>query len=98
VLALFEILYSTNIYWGKVRDSYAEDKSSAVPDRPAARPKPAQAIQLTASDILKLNRPRAVGRQAISLEMEVDQYLSNPNCGASILGFWQVVLILTNQM
>ena len=44
MLALFEILYSTNIYWGKVRDSYAEDKSSAVPDRPAARPKPAQAI------------------------------------------------------
>lgn len=95
MLALFKNLYSTNIYLEKVRDSYPEEKSS-VPDRSVARPKPAQAAQLTASDILKLNRPRNVGRQAITLEMEVDQYLSNPNCGTSTLGFWQVVLILTN--
>jgi hypothetical protein len=98
VLTLFEKFYNTNIYCGKVRDLCSEDRSSAVPDRLAARPKPAQAAQPTASDILRLNRPRTVGRQAISLEMEVDQYLSNPNSGTSILGFWQVVLILTNYL
>jgi hypothetical protein len=27
--------------------------------------------------------------------MEVDQYLSDPNSGTSILNFWQVVLILS---
>lgn len=102
MLTLFEKLYSTNIYCGKVRDSCSEDKSvPGLPDRLGpARSKPVQAAQPTASDILGLNRPRTVGRQAISLEMEVDQYLSNPNFGTSILNFWQVniVLILTNYM
>jgi hypothetical protein len=75
----------------KVRNS--EDKS--VPDRPATS-KPAQPAKPTASDILGLKQKRTKGRQAVSLEMEVDQYLSNPDSGTSILDFWQVVLILSN--
>ena len=71
----------------KVRDS--EDKS-AVPDRAAAL-KPAQQTKPTASDILGLKRTQTKGRKPIYLEMEVDQYLSNPNSGTSILDFWQVV-------
>ena len=70
----------------KVHDS--EDKSS-VPDRVAS--KPAQPTKPTASDILGLKRTQTKGRKPISLEMEVDQYLSNPNSGTSILDFWQVV-------
>jgi hypothetical protein len=78
----------------KVRDSFSEDRSAqAIPNRPATS-KPAQ-HQTTASDILGLKRKKTMGRQDVSLEMEVDQYLSNPNSGTSILDFWQVVLILS---
>ena len=79
----------------KVRDSCSEDRS-AIPSQ-AATSKPAQPARpeatASASDILGLKRKKAMGRQAVSLEMEVDQYLSNPNSGTSILDFWQVVLI-----
>ena len=83
----------------KVRNTSSDDPSSAVPDQPAP-PKPAVP---SASDILGLTRGRLgqramMGRQPVSLEMEVDQYLSNPNSGTSILDFWQVVLILTSYM
>ena len=76
----------------KVQDTCSED--SAIPGRPATS-KSAQPAQATASDILGLKRTRTAGRQTISLEMEVDQYLSDPNSGTSILNFWQVVLILS---
>ena len=73
----------------KVHDSSsASEDRSAIPSRPATS-KPTEA---TASDILGLKQKK--GRQDVSLEMEVDQYLSNPNTGTSILDFWQVVLIL----
>ena len=77
----------------KVRDSCSEDSDrSSIPSRPAAS-KSAQPPVATASDILGLKRKQTTGRQAVSLELEVDQYLSNPNSGTSILEFWQVVLI-----
>jgi hypothetical protein len=82
----------------KVRDTCSEGRtaaaSSAIPGRPATS-KPAQPAKATASDILGLKRTRTPGSQAISLEMEVDQYLSNPNSGTNILNFWQVILILS---
>ena len=81
----------------KVRESCSEDKSSSVSDRPATS-KSAQHAQPTASDILGLKWPQTTGKQTLSLEMEVDQYLSNPNTGTSTLDFWQVVLIPTNYM
>jgi hypothetical protein len=83
----------------KVRDSCSEEKS-AIQDRPPASKPAAQpaSAQPTASDILGLKRTRTIGKQPVSLEMEVDQYLSNPNSGTSILDFWQVVLILSNYM
>jgi hypothetical protein len=76
----------------KVQDTCSED--SAIPGR-SATSKSAQPAQATALDILGLKRTRTAGRQTISLEMEVDQYLSDPNSGTSILNFWQVVLILS---
>jgi hypothetical protein len=51
-------------------------------------PKPSQK---GAADILGLNRTRMTAQQGISIEMEVDQYLSNPNHGTGILEFWQVM-------
>ena len=77
--------YIVLIFIVKVRDSSASEDRSAIPSRPATS-KPAEA---TASDILGLKRKK--GSHYVSLEMEVDQYLSNPNSGTSILDFWQVV-------
>ena len=76
----------------KVRNS---EEKPAVPDRPATSKPPAQPAKPTASDILGLKQPRTKGRQQVSLEMEVDQYLSNPDTGTSILDFWQVVITLS---
>jgi len=73
-------------------NSRSEDKSSTIPNQPA----PSKPAQPTAADILGLKRQQISGRQPISLEMEVDQYLSNPNSGTSILNFWKVVLIFHN--
>ena len=80
----------------KVRNRSSENKSSSTsghtaPSKPSSRPK-------LAADILKLNwQPTSESRQpTISLEMEVDQYLSDPNQGTGILEFWQVVLIFLN--
>jgi len=55
-------------------------------DRPAAKPS-----QKSAADILGLNCARISPQQGISIEMEVDQYLSNPNQGTGVLEFWQVM-------
>lgn len=57
---------------------------------PTQIPKPSQP---TAKDILRLHRVRAnKTSQEVSLEMEVNQYLSDPNEGTGILEFWQVWL------
>jgi hypothetical protein len=53
-------------------------------------PRAASKSHPTAADILRLKRTRAPAEQAISLEMEVDQYLSDSNEGTGILEFWQV--------
>jgi hypothetical protein len=72
----------------KLRASTAEDPR-IVPDQSASRPS-----RPTAADILGLNRQRATGKQGVmSLEMELDQYLSDPNSGTGILEYWQVNLI-----
>jgi hypothetical protein len=71
---------------GKVRTATAANPSNNL-NQPAP-PKPSRP---TAADILGLNRQRNAGQQKISLEMEVDQYLSNPNEGTGVLEFWQVV-------
>jgi len=65
---------------------YFESSVPAKPARPAQKPS-----QPTAADILQLNRIRPAGKQtAISLEMEVDQYLSDPDQGSGIVEYWQV--------
>ena len=51
---------------------------------------PAKPSQKSAADILGLNHTRMPTQQEISIELEVDQYLSNPNKGTGILEFWQV--------
>jgi hypothetical protein len=54
---------------------------------PPAASKPSKS---SAADILGLKRQRTGAKQGISLENEVDQYLSNPEDGTGILEFWQV--------
>jgi hypothetical protein len=71
---------------GKVRTASAAD-----PPTNLNQPAPTKPSRPTAADILGLNRQRNVGQQKISLEMEVDQYLSNSNEGTGVLEFWQVV-------
>jgi hypothetical protein len=74
----------------KLRASAAEEPTSLVPDHSA----PSKSSKPTALDILGLNRQRNTGRQReISLEIELDQYLSDPNQGTGILEYWQVDLI-----
>lgn len=46
----------------------------------------------SAADILRLNRPSA--QQTLPVEMEVDQYLSDPDTGSGTLEFWQVIFLL----
>jgi hypothetical protein len=75
----------------KVRDCCFENKTLAAPKQPA----PSKPSQPTAADILGLRRQRPTASQAVSLEMEVDQYLSNLETGSGTVTFWQVVLILT---
>ena len=84
-------LYDINI--GKVRASAATDPSTVLDQPQAAAPKPSRP---TAADILGLNRQQrnaeqVAGQQKISIEMEVDQYLSDSNPGTGVLEFWQVV-------
>jgi hypothetical protein len=88
-------LYDINI--GKVRASAASttDPSTVLDQPQAAAPKPSRP---TAADILGLNRQQrnaeqagVAGQQKISIEMEVDQYLSDSNPGTGVLEFWQVV-------
>jgi hypothetical protein len=43
-------------------------------------------------DILGLNRVTS-SKPEVTLEKEVDQYLSNPNAGSGILAFWQVICV-----
>lgn len=74
----------------KLRASAAGEPTSIVPDHSA----PLKPSRPTAADILGLNRQRNTGRQReISLEMELDQYLSDPNQGTGILEYWQVGII-----
>jgi len=80
----------------KICNHSSEDKSSSTsgqtaPPKPSSRPK-------LAADILKLNRQLTSesGQPTISLGLEVDRYLSDPNQGTGILEFWQVVLIFMN--
>ena len=74
---------------GKLRASAAED-ASIVPEQIAPKPS-----RLTSADILGLNRQRAAGKQRImSVEMELDKYLSDSNSGTGILEYWQVNLII----
>jgi len=45
-------------------------------------------------DILGLNRVSS-SKPEVTLEKEVDQYLSNANAGSGILAFWQVICVLS---
>jgi hypothetical protein len=76
------------IFYGKLRLYEGNGSTSAMGQ--AAPTKPSQP---TAADILGLNRQRNLGqKKTVSLEMEVDQYLSDPNQGTGILEYWQVDL------
>ena len=83
------VLYDINI--GKVHALSATDPSKVLDQPILAAPKPSRP---TAADILGLNRQQQnagqAGQQKVSIEMEVDQYLSDPDQG-SVLEFWQVV-------
>jgi hypothetical protein len=81
-------------------DYHTKLQSHIASNNPAPA-QPAQPIQIpktsqpTAKEILGLRRTRTAagtaGSQATSLEMEVDQYLSDPNEGTGIiLEYWQV--------
>jgi hypothetical protein len=73
----------------KLHTFSAIDEPSVVQERPAQ----SKATQSTAADILGLNRQRTSGKQkSVSLEMEVNQYLNDPNQGSGILEYWQVVI------
>jgi hypothetical protein len=71
----------------KVRASSASGTKSTVPDQ---QPAP-KSSRVDPMEILKLKRQRNAGSQSISVEMEVDQYLSDSNEGTGTLEFWQVV-------
>jgi hypothetical protein len=45
-------------------------------------------------DILGLNQVTST-QPKVSLEKEVDQYLSNHNSGSGMLAFWQVINVLS---
>ena len=72
----------------KLCASSAENQSPAIPAQPA----PSKSSQPTAADILGLNRQWGIWQQPVSLEMEMDQYLSDSNQGTGTLEFWQVIL------
>jgi hypothetical protein len=79
-----------NLLLSKLRSHCASSiNAPAAPTQPTQIPKPSQ---LTAKEILGLRRPRTnKSSKEVSLEMEVDQYLSDPNEGSGdLLGFWQV--------
>ena len=57
----------------------------------SAAPAPAKSSHRTPEEILGLNKGKKSADPRLSLELEVDQYPSNPNSGTSILSFWQVV-------
>lgn len=78
------------ILLSKLRSHCATSGIGNAPAPPTQIPKPSQP---TAKDILRLHWVRAnKTSQEVSLEMEVDQYLSDPNEGMGILEFWQVWL------
>lgn len=58
---------------------------------PPGPPAPAKSSQPSAADILGLHQVQKSAQPWLSLELEVDQYLSNPSSGKGILSFWQVV-------
>src|SRR5271155_3530603 len=66
--------------------AYFESTVPAKPAQPARKPS-----QPTAAGILQLNQIRPAGKQtAISLEMKVDQYLSDLDQGSGIVEYLQV--------
>lgn len=72
----------------KNANSSAAQSGPTQVTRPSLIPKPSQP---TAKEILGLRRPRAnKTSQKVSLETEVDQYLSDTNEGTGIMEFWQV--------
>ena len=76
------------IFYGKLHLYEGNGSTSAVGQTAPIKPS-----QPTAADILGLNRQRNLGhKKTVSLEMEVDQYLSDPNQGTGILEYWQVDL------
>jgi hypothetical protein len=89
-LFLFNIYVLIIFIAEKLCASAAAELTSIVPDHSA----PSKSSWPTAADILGLNQQQNTGRQReISVEMELDQYLSDPNQGTGILEYWQVDLI-----
>ena len=81
-------MQSQNLLFLKIR-SYLPSTDN-VPAQVAPKPKPSQP---TAQDIFRLpirGQGRGATSQKTTLEMEVDQYLSNPNPGTGSVEFWQV--------
>ena len=57
-------------------------------------PAKSSSSQSTAMDILGPNQVTST-KPKISLEKEVDQYLSNPNSGSGMLASWQIMNVLS---
>lgn len=71
--------------------SHCASNVPAAPTQPGQPSQIQKPIKPTAKEILNLHRPRTnKASQEVSLEMEVDQYLSDPNEGTGTLEFWQV--------
>ena len=81
------IKYILKKYWYKLHPYATSPPTTHERDRPTAAKPP----QKSAADILGLNRARIPAQQGIPIEMEVDQYLSNPDQGTGILEFWQMI-------
>ena len=85
---LLEIYALTDTCWSKLQPYVVPTGTTRGQTTRPVVPKPSQK---GAADILGLKRTRMTAQQGISIEMEVDQYLSNPNQGTGILEFWQVM-------
>lgn len=81
-----------NLLLSKLRAHISSNGNTpVVPTQPVQISKPSKP---SAKDILGLRgrtgKDKGKGPQLFSLEMEVDQYLSDPNTGTGIMNFWQV--------
>ena len=77
-------IYGINIYWAQVH-VYS---NKSIPSKQPTK------LARTSANILGLNRQQTSEQPRVSIETEIDQYLTDPGQGAGILEFWQVIVFL----